>query len=46
MLRFTFFVWERVKEDKNLFNRPKIDTVREIVVVEDIDNSFMDSFLS
>jgi len=31
MLRFTFFVWERVKEDKNLFLRPKIDTVREVV---------------
>ena len=31
MLRFTFFVWERVKEDKNLFLKPKIDTVREIV---------------
>ena len=31
MLRFTMFVWERVKEDKNLFLRPKIETVREVV---------------
>ena len=31
MMRFTMFVWERVKEDKNLFLKPKIDTVREVV---------------
>ena len=31
MLRFTMFVWERVKEDKNLFLKPKIDSVREVV---------------
>jgi len=31
MLRFTMFVWERVKEDKNLFLKPKIDTIREVV---------------
>jgi len=31
MLRFTMFVWERIKEDKNLFLKPKIDTVREVV---------------
>lgn len=31
MLRFTMFVWERVREDKDLFLKPKIDTVREVV---------------
>ena len=31
MIRFTFFVWERVKEDKGLFLKPKIDTIRAVV---------------
>jgi hypothetical protein len=31
MLRFTMFVWERVKEDKNLFLKRKIETIREVV---------------
>lgn len=31
MTRFTLYIWERVKEDKDLFLKPKIDTVREVV---------------
>jgi len=31
MLRFTMFVWHRVHEDKNLFLKPKIETVRDVV---------------
>ena len=31
MFRFTMFVWERVREDKNLFLKPKIDSVRAVV---------------
>ena len=31
MTRFTLYIWERVKENKNLFLKPKIDTVREVV---------------
>ena len=31
MIRFTFFVWERVAEDKNGYLKPKIDTVRSVV---------------
>ena len=31
MMRFTFFVWERVKEDENGYLKPKIDTCRAIV---------------
>ena len=31
MIRFTFFVWERVKEDKGLCLKPKIDTIRAVV---------------
>ena len=31
MIRVTFFVWERVKEDKGLFLKPKIDTIRAVV---------------
>ena len=31
MMRFTFFVWERVTEDSNKYLKPKIDTIRAIV---------------
>ena len=31
MTRFTLYIRERVKENKDLFLKPKIDTVREIV---------------
>ena len=31
MTRFTLYIWERVKENKDLFLKPKIDTVREVV---------------
>ena len=31
MLRLTMYVWERLHESEKLFNRPKIDTVREVV---------------
>ena len=31
MMRFTMYVWERLHEHDKLFNRPKIDTVREVV---------------
>ena len=31
MLRFTMFVGHRVYEDKNLFLKPKIETVRDVV---------------
>ena len=31
MLRLTMYVWERLHESEKLFNRPKIDTIREVV---------------
>ena len=31
MVRFTMYVWERLKESEKMFLRPKIDTVREVV---------------
>ena len=31
MLRLTMYVWERVKEDKTRYLKPKIDTVRAVV---------------
>jgi len=31
MMRFTMYVWERLKESEKMFQRPKIDTVREVV---------------
>ena len=31
MLRLTMYVWERLNESEKLFNRPKIDTMREVV---------------
>jgi len=31
MMRFTLYIWQRVKDSDEMFMRPKIDTVREIV---------------
>lgn len=31
MMRFTMYVWERLHESEKMFQRPKIDTVREVV---------------
>ena len=31
MMRLTMYVWERVKEDKTRYLKPKIDTVRAVV---------------
>ena len=31
MLRLTMYVWERLHESEKLYNRPKIDTIREVV---------------
>ena len=31
MVRFTMFIWARVQEDKGLYLKPKIDTVRGVV---------------
>jgi len=31
MIRLTMYVWERVREDKHKYLKPKIDTVREVV---------------
>jgi len=31
MLRLTMFVWERIEEDKGMYLKPKIDTVRSVV---------------
>ena len=31
MMRFTLYIWQRVKDIDEMFMRPKIDTVREIV---------------
>ena len=31
MMRLTMFVWARVKEDKGMYLKPKIDTVRGVV---------------
>ena len=31
MIRFTFFVWARIKEHKRGYLKPKIDTVRDII---------------
>ena len=31
MIRLTLYVWERVKEDKKRYLKPKIDTVRAVV---------------
>ena len=32
MMRFTMYVWQRLKEGKNsMILRPKIDSVREVV---------------
>jgi len=44
MMRFTMFVWERVKEDRNLFLKPKIETVREVVSSRRFKDFFMGYF--
>ena len=31
MIRFTMFVWARIEEDKGMYLKPKIDTVRAVV---------------
>jgi len=31
MIRFTMFVWARIEEDKGMYLKPKIDTVRSVV---------------
>tara|TARA_R100001369_G_scaffold13994_1_gene28356 strand:- start:397 stop:903 length:507 start_codon:yes stop_codon:yes gene_type:complete len=31
MMRLTMFVWERMQEDKGMYLKPKIDTVRSVV---------------
>lgn len=31
MIRFTFYVWARVKEDKQGYLKPKVDTIRSVV---------------
>jgi len=31
MIRLTLYVWERVKEDRSRYLKPKIDTVRKVV---------------
>jgi hypothetical protein len=31
MIRFTLFIWERVREYENKYLKPKIDTIRKVV---------------
>tara|TARA_R110002126_G_scaffold55324_2_gene148922 strand:+ start:93 stop:602 length:510 start_codon:yes stop_codon:yes gene_type:complete len=31
MMRFTLYLWKRIEEGKQMFMKPKIDTIRELV---------------
>ena len=40
MMRLTMYVWERVKEDKARYLKPKIDTVRAVVETRKFESFF------
>ena len=40
MIRLTMYVWERVKEDKARYLKPKIDTVRAVVETRKFEDFF------
>ena len=40
MIRLTLYVWERVREDKSGYLKPKIDTVRAVVKTRRFEDFF------
>ena len=46
MMRLTMYVWERLKEDKSQYLKPKIDTVRAVVKTRRFEDFFMAIFLT
>ena len=40
MMRLTMYVWERVKEDKARYLKPKIDTIRAVVKTKRFEDFF------
>jgi len=44
MIRLTLYVWERLKEDKSGYLKPKIDTVRAVVKTKRFEDFFYGYF--
>ena len=44
MMRLTMFVWERIEEDKGMYLKPKIDTVRSVVTKRKFEQFFRGYF--
>ena len=44
MIRLTLYVWERVREDKSGYLKPKIDTVRAVVKTRRFEDFFYGYF--
>jgi len=44
MMRLTLYVWERVREDKSGYLKPKIDTVRAVVKTRRFEDFFYGYF--
>ena len=44
MMRLTMYVWERLKEDKSQYLKPKIDTVRAVVKTRRFEDFFYGYF--